>query len=234
VRAVLFLLVVLLASASHADIQNVPYPGEATEQGGVSVPAGTPSQGVTGLAPEPNDIPFVPGQPVAVEQGAAPVLEGPAPNGAVNAMLAIAPKYIEGIVLVTGKNGRPQPKKWVVVARDSNDLGTLHKITVEDGQVVADAQSMNVFEALRQDVSINPQTVQCDSPAAFAIAERYAAANQKVIGHADYALTIRGTDAAPIWTVNCFSSQGFFIGKVVLLATTGSVVSHQGFANSPQ
>lgn len=170
---------------------------------------------------------------VDVPAGTMDAPQPPDPAGAVAAMLAIDPKYVNGIVLVTGRNGTPQPRKWVVVARDSDDLGTLHKLTVADSQVIADVQSMNAYESFRQDVSISPVSVQVDSGAAFQIAQPIAAANNKIIGHVDYALTIRGTDAAPIWTLNCFDINGGFLGKVVLLATTGAVLGQPGFRNSP-
>lgn len=175
--------------------------------------------------------PQVPAENMVPAAQVAP--EAPPPNWALGAMLAIDPKYTEGIVLVTGRNGNPEPSQWVVVARDTDDLGTLHKITVADGQVIADVQSMNAFEAFRQDVNIAPSQVQVDSGDAFLIAQPIAAANQKIIGHVDYALTTRGKDAAPIWTLNCFDLNGGFLGKVILLATTGAVLSHPGFQNSP-
>ncbi|GAB4171673.1 MAG: hypothetical protein Fur0032_11030 [Terrimicrobiaceae bacterium] len=170
---------------------------------------------------------------VDVPDPAVDAPQPPDPAGAEAAMLAIDPKYVNGIVLVTARNGTPQPKQWVVVARDSDDLGTLHKLTVADAQVIADVQSMNAYESFRQDVAINPVSVQVDSGAAFQIAQPIAAANNKIIGHVDYALTIRGTDASPIWTLNCFDINGGFLGKVVLLATTGAVLSQPGFRNSP-
>lgn len=154
-------------------------------------------------------------------------------NGAQAAMMAIDPKYTEGILVVTGRGGSPEPGQWVVVARDTNDLGVLHKITVADGQVISDVQSLNAYESFRQDVNIDPQSVQVDSGQAYFIAQPIAAANQKIIGHADYALTIRGKDATPIWTLNCFDINGVYIGKVILLATTGAVIDHPGFRNSP-
>ncbi len=172
-------------------------------------------------------------EPVPAPVMAEPEVAEPIPNWAVTAMLAIDPKYIQGILVVTGRNGTPEPKEWIILARDSNDLGTLHKLTVADGQVIADVQSMNAFESFRQDVSIDPTQVQVDSGDAYLIAQPIAAANSKIIGHVDYALTVRGTDSAPIWTLNCFDLNGGFLGKVVLLATTGYVLSQPGFKNSP-
>lgn len=158
---------------------------------------------------------------------------GPAPTGAEAAMLAIDPKYTEGIVVVTARGGTPVPKEWIVVARDTDNQGVLHKITVANGQVISDAPSLNTYEALRQNVNIQPNQVQVDSDNAFWIAQPIAAANQKIIGHVDYALTIRGKDATPIWTLNCFDINGGYCGKVVLLATTGAVLETPGFPKSP-
>ena len=202
-------LVLLLAAMGPLFADDQPQPGGWTVQPQMEVPAG-------------NMYPAAQVEPQA-----------PPPNSAVAAMMAIDPKYTEGIVLVTGRGGHPEPAQWVVVARDTDDLGTLHKITVADGQVIADVQSMNAFEAFRQDVNIDITQVQVDSGDAFMIAEPIAAANQKIIGHVDYALTTRGKDAAPIWTLNCFDINGSFLGKVILLSTTGNVLEHPGFQNSP-
>ena len=163
----------------------------------------------------------------------APVPQPPQQNGAVAAMLAIDPKYTEGILVVTARGGTPEPKEWVVVARDTNDLGVLHKITVADGSVINDVQSLNAYESFRQDVNIDPEQVQVDNGQAFFIAQPIAAANQQIIGHVDYALTIRGKDSTPIWTLNCFDINGVYIGKVILLATTGAVLETPGFRNAP-
>jgi len=163
----------------------------------------------------------------------APPPPPPAAGGAIAAMMAINPKYTEGMVVVTARGGTPQPKEWTIVARDTDDLGVLHKLTVADGQEIADVQSLNAYESFRQDVNIDPAQVQVDSSQAFFIAQPIAAANQKIIGHVDYALTIQGKDATPIWTVNCFDINGVYIGKVVLLATNGAVLQTPGFANAP-
>lgn len=186
----------------------------------------------TGWQVAPPDGPMVP-EDSSLQAAPQPEVQGPDPRGAVAAMMAIDPKYTEGVVVVTARGGTPVPKQWTIVARDTDDLGTLHKITVDNGNVISDSLSLNTYESFRQDVNINPQQVQVDSDAAFLIAQPIAAANQQIIGHADYALTVRGKDAVPIWTINCFGMNGFFIGKVVLLATDGTVVETPGFKNQP-
>lgn len=160
----------------------------------------------------------------APSQDAPSVATSP-PNWAGAAMTAIDPKYAEGIVVVTARDGTPEPRQWIIVARDTDNLGTLHKITVVDGQVVSDVLSMNAYESFRQNVNIDQTQMQVDSGDAFLIAQPLiTAAKHNIIGHVDYALTVRGKDSAPIWTLNCFDMNGGFLGKVVLLATTGTVI----------
>jgi hypothetical protein len=191
----------------------------------------TSAFGQDGWQPAPSDVPMAPSDPVGEALIAQP--QGPNPRGAVAAMMAIDPKYAEGVVVVTARGGTPEPKEWLVVARDTDDLGTLHKITVANGNVISDSLSLNTYESFRQNVNIDPQQVQVDSATAFTIAQPIAAANQQIIGHADYALTVRGKDSVPIWTINCFGMNGFFLGKIVLLATDGTVLETPGFKNQP-
>lgn len=194
----------------QVDSQTEPYiPSDATASGAMTDPGDQPGQDPGPAEPEID------------------------PKGAVAAMMAIDPKYVEGILVVTGRGGSPEPGQWVVVARDTDNLGVLHKITVADGQVISDVQSLNAYESFRQDVNINPQSVQVDSGQAFFIVQPIAAANQKIIGHVDYALTIRGKDAEPIWTLSCFDINGGYIGKVMLLASTGDVLDTPGFRERP-
>jgi len=185
----------------------------------------------SGWMAAPPDVPPAQANPlIDAEQAAAPAVD---PNGAVGAMLAVGPQYAESIVVVTGRDGSPQPRQWTVVARDANNFGTLHTITISNGSVINDQPSLNAYEALRQKVNIDITQVQVDSGQAFAIAVPIAAANQKIIGHCDYALTIRARDSVPIWTVNCFDTNGAYLGKVIMLATTGAIVETPGFRNVP-
>lgn len=185
----------------------------------------------SGWGVAPADVPPAQANPlIDAEQAAVPSFD---PKGALSAMMAVGPQYSQGIVVVTGRDGSPQPREWSVVARDSNDMGTLHTLTVVDGAVVGSPISLNAYEAMRQKISIDLSQVQVDSGQAFAIAVPIVAANQKILGHCDYALTMRSRDSTPIWTVNCFDTNGVYIGKVIMLATTGAIVETPGFPNAP-
>lgn len=185
----------------------------------------------SGWGVAPPDVPPAQANPlIDAEQAAVPSFD---PKGALSAMMAVGPQYSQSIVVVTGRDGSPQPRQWSIVARDSNDMGTLHTLNVVDGAVVGAPISLNAYEAMRQKVSIDITQVQVDSGQAFAIAVPIAAANQKILGHCDYALTMRSRDSTPIWTVNCFDMNGGYIGKVIMLATTGAIVETPGFRNAP-
>lgn len=195
----------------------------------VAVAQDQPQPSGWGIAPP--DVPPAQANPlIDAGQAAAPSFD---PNGALSAMLAVGPQYAQSIVVVTGRDGSPQPRQWTVMARDAENFGTLHTITVVGGQVLGDRSSLNAYEAMRQNVNIDITQVQVDSGQAFAIAQPIAAANQKIIGHCDYALTIRAADSVPIWTVNCFDMNGGYIGKIIMLATTGGIVETPGFRNVP-
>jgi len=59
------------------------------------------------------------------EGSGVPVVRTLAPvaGGAVAAMLAVLPKYADGILEVIGKGGSPNPKEWVLQAWNTEDQG---------------------------------------------------------------------------------------------------------------
>ena len=73
----------------------------------------------------------------------------PTKGEAVAAMLAVPPKYAGGILEVTGQGGDPNPREWILQAWNTEDPGTVHKLTVRDDQFVSDSLSVNIFEAVR-------------------------------------------------------------------------------------
>ena len=76
--------------------------------------------------------------------------------------------------------------------------------------------------------------IKVDSDRAVKLAEQYAFANNLSIGSIDYALRKEGQDAAPLWTLTCLDEGGKEVGKLVVSAGKGAVVSHDGFPIEPQ
>ena len=157
----------------------------------------------------------------------------PTKGEAVSAMLAVPPKYAGGILEITGQGADPNPKEWVLQAWNTEDPGTVHKLTVRDDQFVSDSLSVNIFEAIRKEINIPLAAVQVDSGSAYRIARSYASANGKSLGRVNYQLTVHAKRTPPVWTVDCFDSGGSHIGKLEILATSGAVTASPGFKVSP-
>lgn len=154
-------------------------------------------------------------------------------DGAVAAMLALPPKYSNGILKVYGNGGNPQPAVWNIIARDKDNLGSIRRITVSGGQLIKDTASFNMGQMFRNDEYFYPQSIAVDSAQAFAIASKYAAANNTRLGSVNYSLVDQGPDVDPMWFLDCRNPAGKRIGKLSIIATNGRVVSANGFARSP-
>lgn len=198
--------------------------------GGIALAQNQPQP--TGWVVEDDSVGVVQ-QPAIMQPQAQSATPAPPSKWAVAAMLALDPKYAGGIVDVSASGGTPEPKQWIILARDTADQGVLHRITVADGQVISDVPSVNLVESMRQRVVIVPQSVQVDSGDAYLVVEPIAAASGKIIGHVDYSLHQEASDAGAVWTVNCFDLDGVYIGKVSLLASSGDVLSSSGFKSVP-
>lgn len=157
----------------------------------------------------------------------------PTKGEAVAAMLAVPPKYVGGILEVTGQGGEPNPKEWIIQAWNTEDPGTIHKLTIRDDQFVSDSLSVNIYEAERKAINIPLQDVQVDSGSTYLIARSYASANGKTLGRVNYMLTSHAKRTPPVWTLDCFDAKSGHIGKLEILATSGAVTASPGFKVSP-
>lgn len=168
--------------------------------------------------------------------GGIPAVQTIAPTKgeAVAAILAVPPKYNDGILEVTGQGGEPNPAEWIIQAWNTEDPGTVHKLTIRDDQFVSDVLSVNIFEAERKAINIPLPDLRLDSGAVYRIAQSYASANGRKLGRVNYMLTVRAKHTPPIWTLDCFDGAGAHIGKLEILATSGEVTASPGFKVSPR
>ena len=157
----------------------------------------------------------------------------PTKGEAVAAMLAVPTKYAGGILEITGRGGGPNPKEWILQAWNTEDPGTVHKLTVRDDQLVSDSLSLNIFESERKAINIPLPDVRLDSGSTYRIAQAYALANGKSLGRVNYTLTVHAKRTPPVWTLDCFDARGGHIGKLEILATSGAVTASSGFKASP-
>jgi hypothetical protein len=146
------------------------------------------------------------------------------------ALRALPPHFTKEVVRVSADNGRPNPTRWYVLARNRSEAGwfvknPLYSITITDGQLSEAKRSVDARQILNQRNFINIPSVRIDSSVAFSIARNaFGPAGQRMRS-ASYQLTQRGSTADPIWEVWGYGKSNRYLGVVRLSARTGVVLS---------
>lgn len=155
------------------------------------------------------------------------------PNSALGALSILPQQYQSYVVKLSADNATPDPPQWYILAyRGSPDEG-LFSITVANGQIVQEKPSFNVGELFKNPSPIAIERMVIDSPAAFEIAQQFAAANGRHLTSASYVLQQTGPDSAPVWKVWCYDRGGSYFGYIEIAATNGSVISTDGLPRAP-
>jgi hypothetical protein len=173
---------------------------------------------------------------LAVSQSAAiPQFAPPQPdsNSALGALSILPPEYQGYVVKLSADNGDPDPPQWYVLAYRDNPEGGLFSITIANGEIVQEKPSLNLGELFRVPNVIEVERMTIDSPAAFDIAQQFAAANGKSLATVSYVLQQTGADSAPLWQIWCYDRRGQYFGYLEIVATNGSVVSNEGLPLAP-
>lgn len=163
---------------------------------------------------------FQPPSPNSVPPGPAQMTD---PDG-VKAAIAAVPSYLrDGIVKISADNGTPNPPAWYVIAKTGN--GEVYSVTIAQGQVVEEKPSLNLRALFASPAAINLARLNVGSNGAWAAAEKYAQSKGKTLGNLSYVLEQKGQDAAPLWSIWCYTPDGYSIGYFQLLADTGTVIN---------
>ncbi|MDX2080858.1 MAG: hypothetical protein SFU53_08750 [Terrimicrobiaceae bacterium] len=152
-----------------------------------------------------------------------PVAES-TPGGALEAMRAIPPDFSDGILVVTGRSGAPDPSDWIVLARENQDVSTLERFVLRGGRVESRSTSLDAAEAFRGSDYINPDEVAVDSRQAWTIAVGALESKGAAAASADYSLKVPGKDVDGVWTVKVLDAKGNTLGEVEVSATSGDVL----------
>jgi hypothetical protein len=154
-------------------------------------------------------------------------------TGALAAFDALPDKYARGVLKLTADNADPNPDTWYFTAQADGPRSPMHSITVEAGQVVQDKPILGLRAIFENPSPIDFAKIGVDSEAAYAIAAKYAAANNNQLGGVSFALNQKGSDATPIWSVWCYTPRGGYLGRLDLLASDGAVISNDAFPAAP-
>jgi hypothetical protein len=154
-------------------------------------------------------------------------------NSALMALSVLPPEYQGNVVKLSADNGDPDPPKWYVLAYRDSPEGGLFSITIANGEIVQEKPSLNLGELFKNPSPIAVERMTIDSPAAFDIAQQFAAANGKTLDTVSYVLQQTGADSAPAWQIWCYDRGGRYFGYLEITATNGTVISTDGLPREP-
>ncbi|MEO8206894.1 MAG: hypothetical protein ABI615_11995 [Chthoniobacterales bacterium] len=148
----------------------------------------------------------------------------PDPNGALAAIQALPAEYRDGLLKLSADNGKPNPKKWYVVAQDGRKPA--RNFTIIRGAISNESSGLiqNVRSAVTGGTAINLNKVKVDNIHAWHAAQTYCASKGSQLGSVSYALQQSGKSSTPIWYVWCYTKGGNYLGYIQVLATTGAVI----------
>lgn len=151
-------------------------------------------------------------------------------NGAKAALEALPSHFAREVVRLSADNGRPNPAKWYVLARNPEEAGLivknpLYSITIAGGELSEAKRYVDARQIFNRRNFVNIERVRLDSAEAFQIArDALGPAGQKMAS-ASYQLTQTGPAADPIWDVWAYGKSSHYIGVVRLSAKSGDVIS---------
>lgn len=151
-------------------------------------------------------------------------------NGAIGALQALPPHFADQIVRVSADNGRPNPARWYVLARNPREAGflvkdPLYSITIVRGQLSEAKRSLDARQVMNRRNFVDLARVRVDSDQAFEITRNALGSAGEKMRSASYQLTQIGPAADPIWDVWAYGKRDRYLGVVRLSARTGDVIS---------
>lgn len=134
---------------------------------------------------------------------------------------------------IVARDGTPVPERWHFIVHDPKAETGVHEYVVAKGEIVASREVSQFVENLRAEDVFGGEALKINSDRAAKLAQQYALANNMTVAVMNYELKKEGAAAAPLWNVTCLDEDGTEIGRLVLSAGKGNVVSHDGFPIEP-
>jgi hypothetical protein len=153
---------------------------------------------------------------------------------ALDALRVLLPEQSRNVAMITAREGTPEPDRWHVIVFDPRSETGLREYVVSAGRRVAERPVSQFAERLSATDVVGPDAIKVDSDKAVKTALQYGVANNKTIASLHFDLRKNPSDGIPIWTVICGDLSGTEVGRVVMSASRGDVLSHPGFNAEPK
>lgn len=153
---------------------------------------------------------------------------------ALDALRVLLPEQSKNVALIAAREGTPEPDRWHVIVFDPASDNGLREYVIAGGRRVASRPVSQFIEKLSLTDVVGPDAIKVDSDRVVKTALQYGTANNKTIAALHFDLRKNPADGTPMWTVMCADLTGVEVGRLVVSATKGDVLSHPGFANEPR
>ena len=165
---------------------------------------------------------------------AAPLRAETEPANSALAALKLLPRgEAKRLARIEARDGTPVPERWYFIVHDPKSETGVHEYVVAGGEIVASRDVSQFAENLRVEDVVGGDALKVNSDRAAKLAQQYALANDVNVTAMQYELKKDGAAAAPLWRVTCLGEDGKELGRLVISAGKGTVVSHEGFAAEP-
>lgn len=134
---------------------------------------------------------------------------------------------------IEAREGTPEPERWYLLTHDDQSETGLREYVVAAGEVVASRNISQFAETVEPEEVIGNDVVKFDSDKAARLLQHYATANKVPVANVHYQLRKAGPEAVPLWTLICTDARGTEHGRLVVSATKGNVIAHDGFPIEP-
>jgi hypothetical protein len=140
----------------------------------------------------------------------------------------------QSIARLSARAGKPSPESWTIVIFDPKTPKGVREFTVSSETIISSKTKSNLALKLVKADVIGLDGLRIDSDQVAELTASYASANRLVPAAFDYDLRKEGSDAAPLWTVVAYDEAGTRLGTIVVAANSGAIISHEGFAQTPE
>ena len=154
-------------------------------------------------------------------------------SSALGALKLLPRGEAKRLARIEARDGTPVPERWHFVVHDPKAESGVHEYVVAGGEIVASRDVSQFAESLRAEDVFGGDALKINSDRAAKLAQQYAFANNMTVAAMQYELKKEGAAAVPLWNVTCLDEAGNELGRLVLSAGKGTVVSHEGFAAEP-
>ncbi len=165
--------------------------------------------------------------------GATLLAQGTATPTALGAIKLLPKGEAQRIARIEAREGTPDPSRWHILVHDPEEKTGVREYVIAGDEIVASRNVSQFTESLKESDVIGAEAIRIDSDKVSKLAQQYALANSAGVAAMDYELLREGEGAAPLWKVTCFNEEGKTVGSLVVTASKGTVVSHEGFPIQP-